>query len=70
MGTDSPSTQGKKLQSALTLANLCCFVGFGMVVYAAFLLHTAIGFAFSGGILFVCGVLRHRMTTHRAAEPR
>ena len=62
MNPDSPVTQNKKRQSALTLANLCCFVGSGMVVYAAFLLHTAIGFAFTGGILFVCGVLRHRMT--------
>jgi multisubunit Na+/H+ antiporter MnhB subunit len=62
--------QVKKRWSGLTVANLCCFAGSAMVVYAAFLLHSAAGFAISGGILFSYGVLSHRMTTDRAARPR
>ncbi len=51
---------GKQFQSPLTVGNLCCLAGIGMILYAAFLLHTAAGFALSGGTIFAYGVILHR----------
>lgn len=56
--------------SPLTLANLCCLTGSGMVLYAAFLLHTALGFASAGTSLIIVGVILYRGRRATNPEPR
>jgi len=50
----------KPADSPLTLANLCCLTGVCLILYAAFLQHTALGFFLTGVALIVVGVLNYR----------
>lgn len=61
---------GKHTQSVLTTANLCCLSGVCMVLYAAFLLHSAVGFFTTGLSLLAWGVHQHRQTAVNVAKRR
>lgn len=60
----------KQTDSPLTVANLCCLSGAAMVLYAAFLLHTALGFAAAGSSLITVGVILYRGRRATNSEPR
>jgi len=56
--------------SPFSLANLCCLAGFLLVLYAAFLLHSAVGCFVLGSALIVTGVNLHRKPGDSAAKRR
>lgn len=60
----------KRAQSVLTRANICCLTGVVLVLYAAFLLHSAVGFFTTGLALLAWGVHLHRQTTVNVAKRR
>ena len=60
----------KRVQSVLTRANICCLTGVVLVLYAAFLLHSAVGFFTTGLSLLAWGVHQHRQTTVNVAKRR
>jgi len=62
--------QQKTPMEGLTSANLCCLAGVALVVYAAFLLHSAAGCFVSGAFLVAFGVLRNRMASPRDPKSR
>lgn len=66
MDTDN----AKAAHSVLTRANLCCLSGVVLVFYAAFLLHSAVGFFTTGLSLLAWGVHQHRQTTVNVAKRR
>lgn len=66
MDVDNP----KPVDSGLTRANLCCLSGVLLVLYAAFLLHSAVGFFITGLSLFAWGVHQQRQTTVNVAKRR
>jgi hypothetical protein len=50
----------KPRSKAISLANLCCLAGTGMLLYSAFLLHSAVGYAATGVLLIAFGVNQTR----------
>jgi hypothetical protein len=60
----------KRTDSGLTRANLCCLSGVVLVLYAAFLLHSAVGFFITGLSLFAWGVHLHRVTKDSVTKRR
>lgn len=64
------SDDAKATHSVLTRANLCCLSGVVLVLYAAFLLHSAVGFFTTGLSLLAWGVHQHRQTTVNVAKRR
>jgi hypothetical protein len=60
----------KPADSALTTANLCCLSGVLLVLYAAFLLHSAVGFFITGLSLLAWGVHQHRVTKDSVTKRR
>ena len=49
-----------KQPSSLSIANLCCLFGTGLVIYGAFLLQPALGYLSSGVFCVAYGVYRER----------
>lgn len=41
-------------------ANLCCLVGISLVLYAAFLVHNALGCLCLGTVMLIGGIRMHR----------
>jgi len=61
--SDPSATQsqtGKRDESPYTISNVCCLAGIGMLLYAAFLLHSVVGWSVSGGALTALGVYLNR----------
>ena len=66
MDSDNP----KPADSGLTRANLWCLSGLLLVLYAAFLLHSAVGFFSTGLALFAWGVHQQRVTKDSVTKRR